>query len=114
MARNFGLVAEGLSPEEAERTARVAFGSVTGTRERFYRSRRLSWLDDLARDVRFGLRTLSRAPGFSLVSVATLALATGAATALFSTIDAALLRAVPYERPDEIVAINVGESGVQI
>ncbi|MGH9372598.1 MAG: ABC transporter permease, partial [Vicinamibacterales bacterium] len=72
--------------------------------------RSFSWLEDARRDVRYALRALQRTPGFAAVAILTLALAIGAATALFSVIDAALLRPLPYEKPEEIVTFDVGEA----
>ena len=60
-------------------------------------------LDDIRRDVRDGLRALTRRPGFSAVAVLSLALGIGANTAIFSLVNAVLLRTVPLERPEELV-----------
>ena len=63
------------------------------------------WLDDLLRDVRFALRSLIHNPGFALVAIASLALATGATTAIFSAVNGVLLRPLPFENPDQLVQI---------
>src|SRR5262245_40641038 len=59
-----------------------------------------AWLDDLVRDVRYAFRTLIRTPGFTLVAVISLALATGATTAIFSVVNSVLLQPLPFDHPD--------------
>jgi predicted permease len=66
----------------------------------------ISWLDTLVRDVRYALRSSARNPGFTLVALLTLALGIGANTAIFRLVDAVMLRALPVERPDELLAIR--------
>ncbi len=63
--------------------------------------RGLPWLDDLARDVRYGLRTLRRAPLFTTVALLTLAIGIGANTAVFTVVNSVLLKPLPYPNPDE-------------
>src|SRR5215831_10556445 len=60
------------------------------------------------RDVRYGVRTLGKSPGFTATAVITLALAIGANTAVFSVVDPLLLRKLPVERPDELVLVGCG------
>ena len=64
-----------------------------------------TWIDDLGRDVRFALRALRRAPGFTVVSIASLALATGATTVIFSIVNSVLLRPLPFAEPDRLVQV---------
>jgi predicted permease len=99
------LVAEGVSPEEARAKALRAFGNMLRAQESFYESRRVMWLDDLQRDVRHALRTLIRNPGFTVVIVLTLALGIGANTAIYSVVNAVLLRSLPYPDPDRLVRL---------
>src|SRR5262245_45338305 len=93
------FIAEGLSPEEARSAALRTFGNVTRAQERFYESHRVIWLDDVYRDVRHTWRTLRRSPGFSLVVTMTLALGIGANTAIFTLMDAVMLRPLPVRDP---------------
>jgi ABC-type antimicrobial peptide transport system permease subunit len=68
-------------------------------------ARRLTWFDDLAQDVRHGVRSFTRTPGFTTVAILTLALGIAATTAVFSVVNAVLLRPLPYRDPDRLVQI---------
>jgi predicted permease len=98
------FIASGLSRAEAERRALLEFGGVPQIEEAV-RDVRGRWLEDLAKDLRYALRTLGRNPGFSVVAVLLLALGIGANAAIFSLIDAVMLRTLPVKEPGRLVQI---------
>jgi predicted permease len=100
------LRVEGLTNEEAKRRARKEFGSLRAAQERFYLRGRLVWLDTLMRDFRFGLRSLRQSPGVALTAIITLALGVGANTAVFSVMNAVLLRSLPVADPARLVYLR--------
>jgi predicted permease len=100
-------LARGLSPEEAHRQARLRFGNPRTMREREWRNRSFPWAEDLARDLRFALRALAKAPAFAIIAVAVIAVGIGVNTAVFSVIDNILLKPLPYPDPDQLVANTV-------
>src|SRR5690348_5723097 len=100
-------MARGMSREEAERDARVRFGSPAAMRERVAAEDAALGIESWWLDVRGALRIFRKSPGFALVVVATLALGIGANTAIFELLDAAQLRALPIARPDELAEIRV-------
>jgi putative ABC transport system permease protein len=100
------LKGEGLDADEARRRARVEFGNMPVAEERFQLRGRTLAFQNLLRDLRYGVRGLLRNPGFTLVTVLTLALAIGANTAVFSLLDQALLRALPVADPNRLVVLS--------
>jgi putative ABC transport system permease protein len=96
----------GMSLEEAHYTALRRFGNVTSAQERSGEMWGWNSLETLLQDVRYGLRQLRRSPGFTVVAVLTLALGIGANSAIFSLIDAVVLRSLPIDKPEELLQVK--------
>jgi predicted permease len=101
------LMRNGLEREEALRRARAEFGSVAASREQCRESLGLKAWDDLAADVRYGFRQLRNSPAFTATVLIVLALGIGANAAIFSILDATLLRRLPFSRPNDLLSLRV-------
>jgi len=97
---------EGLSEDEAQWKARREFGNVRAAEERFYVKGRWVGLDKFFRDLRFGFRSLRQSPGFAVTAILTLALGIGANTAVFSVMNAVLLKTLPVADPGRLVYLR--------
>src|SRR5918992_5045190 len=106
------LVAQGLSPDDARRAARLQLGNPTAAREQV---RAYGWenvVEALAADLRYAVRRLRNSPGFTAVCAVTLGLGVGATTAIFSAVNPILFEPLPYPRAERILAISdVGAGG---
>jgi putative ABC transport system permease protein len=100
------LRAEGLSEDEAARRARLQFGNVTLQAERTRDMDVSAWMEALLRDTQYAIRSLARTPGFTLTVLLTLALGIGANSAVFSVIDAVLLRPLPFPGGDRLMRLR--------
>src|SRR5438445_9645129 len=88
-------IERGMPPEEARYAAVRKFGNVTRVKEETREVWSFDWMEQLGQDIGYGVRMLAKCPGFAAVAILALALAIGANTAIFSLIDAVMLRSLP-------------------
>ncbi len=98
-------IARGSSADEARREARYKLGGIEQMKEEHRDRRSFRWMETLLGDFRYGLAALLRTPGFTIVVVGVLALGIGANVAMFSVVDAVLLKPLPFPEPDRIVRV---------
>src|SRR5947208_16303616 len=106
------LERSGLARPEAERRARLEFGSPERFKEECQEAIAGNFIDVLFQDLRFTSRMLRKSPGFAVVVILTIALGIGATTAIFSVVDATLLRPLPYPKSEQLVSIQDNFPGV--
>ena len=100
-------LARGMSPDQARTAAHRKLGNATRIREEIYTMNSLGFVETLWQDLRYGVRLLRRNPTFAVVAILTLALGTGANTAIFQLVNAVRLRTLPVERPEELVEVRI-------
>lgn len=98
-------IADGVPPDQARLAARRAFGNVTRVAETVHDMRRVLWLDDLVRDMRFACRQIRRTPGFAVAAIVTLALGIGVNTIAFTLLNSLALRPIQARDPGRIVRV---------
>jgi hypothetical protein len=102
----------GLPPEEVHYAARRAFSNATLIKEQTRETWGGMWIERLLRDLRYALRQLARAPGFTLTAVLTLAIGIGGVTAVFSVVLAVLLRPLPFKDSGQLISLREHIEGV--
>jgi predicted permease len=104
-------VAVGMSPEEADRAARQAFGNLALLREQVHETWSWTWAELFLQDVRYGIRTLMRSPGFLVMSILIMALGIGANAALFTVVRSVLLKPLPFFQPERLMRLYESQVG---
>jgi predicted permease len=107
-------VRRGMAPEEARRAALVRFGGIDKVKDESREASRALFFETLVQDVRYGLRSLRKNPGYAAAAVLTLALGIGANTAIFSVVHGVLLQQLPYGGGEKLVRIQVDAPGAGI
>jgi predicted permease len=99
-------VTSGITPEAARQSAQRRFGNLTRLKETSYRAWGWDWLEGFVQDAAFGVRSMLRSPAITLVALISLAVGIGANTAIFSFLDAMMLRSLPVKNPQQLVKLG--------
>ena len=102
----------GMNPQNARNAALRSFGGVDQAKENCHDARGVRFIEDSVQDIRYGLQMIRRNPGLAAVAVMTLTLGIGANTAVFSVVNAVLLRPLPFPHPEELVQITAESNRV--
>jgi predicted permease len=100
------LIARGVAPEEAHRRARLALGGPEQVKEKCRDARGTRWLEDLAQDTRYALRTFRQKPAFAAIAILVLALGVGATTLMFGIMNDVLLKPLHYPQPEQLFTLR--------
>src|SRR5579871_1026030 len=100
------LIARGATPEEARRRARLAVGGPEQVKEKCRDARGTRWLEDLAQDTRYALRTFRQKPAFAIIALLILALGIGATTVMFTVVNGVLLKPLEFPNPDQLMTLH--------
>src|ERR1700676_2790411 len=103
-------VRSGIPETEARRLTRLEFGGTEQIKEDCRQSRGTMWLESLVQDVRYGLRQLRKSRGFTFIAILSLTLGIGANTAIFTLLNAILLRPLPVQSPTELLLFGGGNA----
>src|SRR5215475_7265882 len=104
---------KGMTPEQARRDALLKLGGIEATTQAYRDHNTLPFFETLCQDLRYARRQLRRNPGFTVTVILTLALSIGANTAIFSVVNALLLKNLPYPQPERMGAIYTRVTGAQ-
>jgi hypothetical protein len=104
----------GLDVAEARRQALLKLGGAEQARQAQRERAGLVWLENLAQDLQYGMRTMLRAPGFAVTAILTVGLGIGACTAIFSLVNAVLIRSLPYGDPERLVYLFTPNPNLKI
>ena len=107
-------ISQGMVPQEARRAALLEMGGIEKRKEECRDARRVYWLENFFRDIRFGFRMLRKSPGITAVVVIALALGVGANTAIFSVVNGFLLRPLPVPSPEQITVLAIQQKDAPI